>query len=1218
MGKESKKIYWIGAGAAFLLALLLALAVIVPRVVDSAWLKETIQTEVAKQVNGDFDFQKAEISILPAPYVALQQVSLNIPAAAQVNLDTIKVYPKLFPLLLGNIELDKIVIDKPDFSLPLPEKSGEKPEQETPFSLSEILQTVSSKLSPILSAIPDLEVGAHKGTLRFLAAEQQVFLFENINGSFDVSSENITISISCGSNIWKSMELQATLAPDSKDGKGKMLLENMNSRVLADYFLTGKTPLVNGFFSSLQVNFTVSTETGIKANIKSSGSSITILHEDEKISAIIDNLKGKIEHTDQYTSISVEDLTLSKPQAQLSGSFNFDRTVPHASLDIKSENVDITSVREVLSEFRAAFYGDLPLVKEIFDIVRGGTVIRESFHVEGKTLDDLAVFESMLVQANVKEGEIALPDLGLNLQGVTGDVTISGGILEGKNLQAKLGNTTGKEGSLILGLVQKETTPFHLDLELNADLSEVPQILKQLLPDPNFQHYLSLFENVAGTSQGRLTLGESLESLTARVVVDKIAAQAIFKPIPYPITIDSGKITYDGQKVEAHDLQGKIGKSSFSNYSDLVNWEDEPTMDMQSGTFHVVLDEIYPWIASFEKLADELENITKITGLAEVTVKSFKGPLLQPANMQYELHGALKNFDLTAKTLPGPLHIETGQVNIVPDKISFKNLQADLLDSSVTYSGVLQNFIDGKTNANFIVTEASIGHELNTWFVQEISVPKEYIFRTPLLISQTNAKWIRDELLDLQGDFSIKNGPIFHVDVMLNPDELILRDLSLKNGDDQASIKLNLKKRVIGAEFQGSLSQNTIDKIMLHRDIFSDAWIKGDINFNIDMDSLTGSSASGSLEGGEFVIPLKPDKHFLLESFSLSATDKSIKLNSAEADFENNKYFLSGQASLSQERLSLDFDVRTDIIELDKVLAAMQTDDEEVEEEKEKRVGKSWDLALGANIKINADSLLYNGYTWKPFESVITYENSFLGIEVVKAEICNIFTPGKLSFHDGQIDLDFQMETSGQEFKEVLICLEGGDKQITGTLGLKANIAGQGTRDTLVNSLQGDLRISAKDGYIYQDARAAKVLNVLNVTNMFKGKIPDLNTEGFHYDSFIVKGAMENGILVIDPAKLEAPIMEIVSHGTIDIPQKKLNLQVLVAPLQTVNMIQKLPIIKTILPTNLAAVPVEVTGDFSDIKVKALSMSAIGTRTFGVMVDVLSTPVRVLEDTSEK
>ena len=187
MGRGSKKIYWAGAGAVFLLVVLLALAVILPRAVDSAWLKATIQTEVAKQVNGDFDFQKAQISILPSPSVTLQQVSLDIPETTKINLDTIRVYPKLFPLLLGNIELDKITIDKPDFSFPLPEKSKKKPEQGQTFSLSEILESSSSQLSPLLSAIPGLEVNVHKGSLRLFADEEQVFLVENINSSFAVN-----------------------------------------------------------------------------------------------------------------------------------------------------------------------------------------------------------------------------------------------------------------------------------------------------------------------------------------------------------------------------------------------------------------------------------------------------------------------------------------------------------------------------------------------------------------------------------------------------------------------------------------------------------------------------------------------------------------------------------------------------------------------------------------------------------------------------------------------------------------------------------------------------------------------------------------------------------------------------------------------------------------------------------------------------------------------
>jgi hypothetical protein len=274
----------------------------------------------------------------------------------------------------------------------------------------------------------------------------------------------------------------------------------------------------------------------------------------------------------------------------------------------------------------------------------------------------------MHIQGYVKNAEISLADLGLNLHGVAGDIIIADGILGGKNLQAQLGNTTGKKGSLKLGLVKKETTPFHLDLELNADLSEVPPILKQLLPDEKVQYHLSLFESLRGAAQGRLTLGDSLESLKVRVEVDAINAQAKYKPIPYPISVEGGRILVEGLKGQAHGLHGKIGNSTFSNYSDRISWEGEPSVDVQSGTFNLVMDEIFPWLTTHEKLAKELENIENISGLAEVTVKSMKGPLLKPAELQYEVQGSLKNVVLNSTKLPGPLSINKGQATITISK----------------------------------------------------------------------------------------------------------------------------------------------------------------------------------------------------------------------------------------------------------------------------------------------------------------------------------------------------------------------------------------------------------------------------------------------------------------------------------------------------------------------------------------------------------------------
>ena len=1139
MSKGSKKLYWTAAGGVLLLTLLLALAVILPRIVDSAWLSKTIKTEIASQVKGEFDFQKAELTILPSLSLTLQQVSFTIPETAQVNLDTIRVYPRLLPLLIGNIELDEIIIDNPDFSLPLPRRTVKRQEEEETLNLTASLETATTKLFAALALIPGLDIGLQQGTLRFFSGDTQVFRVEDIDAEFKIRDQGLSATIS----------------------------------------------------------------------------SFTALHENKNFFAKVENFKGSMQYSKQSITITVDDLTLSYPQLQLGGIFTFDRTVPHASLVFKSQHIDITTIREVLPAFISDLYGELPLVQEIFNIARGGTLTGANFQVEGKSLSDLAEFKAMLIQAHVKDGQVSVPDLGLDLQGVTGDISIAGGVLEGKNLQAKLGHTSGSGGTLKLGLEQKETTPFLLDLDLNADLAEIPPLMTKLVPNKQVIEYLSHIENLKGTALGRLTMGESLESLSTRVEINKISGQANYKPIPYPITVNGGQGVIDGLKAESFNLQGKVGKSTFTNYSSRMSFEDEPTIDVESGTFQVVLDEIFPWLTSNEKLAQELKNIKNISGIADITVKNIKGSPLQRADLQYELQGVLKNITLTATTLPGALNIKSGQAEIAPDKITLTDLHAALLDSTLTSSGVLQNFINGKTNAQVIITNAEIGAELYTWYTEQIKIPKEYQFKTPLLVSRANVKWTREELLDLQGDFSIKNGPIFSLDIMLDPDELVLRNFSLKNGAEEANIKLDMKKREIGAEFQGSLSKRTIEKILLYKDIDHDAWIKGDIKFHINMDDFASSSATGNIDGGDFIIPLQHDTFIILENYSLSASDKTLTLDSATADFLNKKFFINGAAILNQDRLFMDFDVSTDSIELDKILEALPGKDGQNTDRGEEKVKKFRELALGANINIQAESLLYKGYTWKPFESIITFENSSLGIEVVKANLCNISTPGKVLLHDGKISLDFQMEATDQEFSEVLICLEGGEQQMTGLLDLTASISGQGTKDTLVKSLKGDLQYSAKDGYIYQDAQTAKLLSLLNVTDMFKGKIPDLRVEGFHYDSLIVKGVMENGVLVIDPAKLEAPIMDIVANGTIDLPQKKINLQVLVAPLQTVNKIQNmLPIVKHIFPSSIAAVPVEVSGDFSDIKVRALSMSSLSGRVFDIMMDALSTPVRILEE----
>jgi len=1018
MNSGFKILYWVGITAAFLLLLLCALAFIIPKFVDSTWLKEKIRTEVSSQVKGEFDFQRVELNILPTPSVALKQVSLSIPATASIKLETLKIYPDILPLLLGKIKLDNIVIDAPDFSLPLPQKSSDRPNAATFSDPFAFLETVSSSFPTILEEISDLDIGIKHGTMQLFSGDSQFILVENLNCEFKIKDQSLSAAIS----------------------------------------------------------------------------SFTALHENGKTIAKLEKLQGNMQYSKQITKVTVEDFSLSYPQVQLSGAYVHDQKAQHASLDLSFQEINIAEIGKMLPLINT-FYGELPEVRKISDIIRGGTIFQAHFHVEGESPTDLAVFKSMQIQAQVKDGSFQLSEFGLDLKDVAGEITLDHGVLEGRNLQARMGKSRGSAGSFRLSLPAEETTPFHLDLNLNADLADLYEVLKHPMFEEQVKEHLSYFKSIEGTGRGRLILDGSLELPSLLVEVENISARIKFSMLPDIVMINSSR------------------------------------------------------------------------------------------------------------------------AKVAPNEITFERLQVDLLDGSFTSSGSLENFINLPIKARIKLEKSEIGPRFNSWFAQEMKTPKEYMLRTPLLISQANINWTQAEILELQGDFSIKNGPVFAIDIMHNTEGVILRKLAVTNSNDQAAIKLDLQKKTIGGEFHGELSKQSIDAVLLQNEIFPDAWVKGDIRFFIDQDTLANSSAEGSLEGGSFILPWKRDQYFLLNGFSLSASERTVRLNSAQLRFGEDDYEVNGETFLTQKGLTFDLNVMADTIELDKILAASEQKSEP--ETSEPEVIESRDFSVDGNIRLQANSLHFKNYNWEPFKSDITFDDGSLAIKVLEAELCRISTPGVLTLQDGEITLDFKLAAIEQESREVLVCLEGGEQQMTGIMRLDATIKGQGSRDTLLNSLEGDLQYSSKDGYIYKDAKMAKLLYVLNITNLFRGKIPDLATTGFYYDSIMVNGSMEKGILTITPAKLDATIMEISAYGTIDIPEESVDIQVLVAPLQTINKLQKmLPVISMILPGSLIAVPIEVKGDFSDIKVRTMSMSAISKSIFGTMVNVLSTPVRMLEGAS--
>ena len=166
----------------------------------------------------------------------------------------------------------------------------------------------------------------------------------------------------------------------------------------------------------------------------------------------------------------------------------------------------------------------------------------------------------------------------------------------------------------------------------------------------------------------------------------------------------------------------------------------------------------------------------------------------------------------------------------------------------------------------------------------------------------------------------------------------------------------------------------------------------------------------------------------------------------------------------------------------------------------------------------------------------------------------------------------------------------------------------------MVRALQGNLEFSARSGNILRDPVLAKVFSLLNVTEMLRGKMPDLASNQLPYDSLTIKADLQDGNLVLNETVLSGPTVGIVGAGTVHLIDKKVDLKLIVAPMRTLDFIvEKTPIIKNIMGGKLITVPVRIAGDWKNPDVTMLSAAAVGSRLLEIMKNTVLLPVELVE-----
>ena len=908
-------------------------------------------------------------------------------------------------------------------------------------------------------------------------------------------------------------------------------------------------------------------------------------------------LKGTFYVDKDKTKVSLARLDLDYPRLSMSGELLIDGKTPAISLELKGEDLDVHSTREVA----LALGGDNSTVINIFDILRGGTIPEIIFNSSGTTMNDLGKTENIVVRGNLAKGNIHVPGVDLDLEEVKGDVKISEGILEGENLEARLENATGREGKLTIGL-EGENAPFHLDLLVKANLMQMPPLLRRIVKNKAFINEITRIHNVKGNAEARLTLGESLKSINTGVDILEINLSADYERIPYPLSIEGGQLSYSDSAVSLSNLTGKVGQSSFSGLTASIDFANDPHLEILSGKSSIVLDELFTWLSSYENLKTSLKEINNLDGTLSLSSLNLKGPVSRPKDWLFQVAGDVRSLSVDTPLVPGQIKVTSGEFKANQETLSFKGSQVGAMDASFKMSGALDGYLEGlhKTDVTF---NGAMGTESTKWISGIINLPPQFEVRSPLSASPAHLVWERGAMTSLRGNFVVRKSPHVSVDLLLKPENIAINNLSIKDKESNVSLELALTEKEMSFSFDGNITRTTLGNIFLSSSLQQE-WIKGNFKARLLADEPMNSSAEGRLEGKNIILPLKLKEPLTINSLVLDASNNQINLESGDLTLGNSHFTMKGDISFSSDGYLLDLDAIADDINWDTLHTVFESEKDAEERE------HFWDFPLKGKVSLRSDSFTFKQFKWTPLNADISLTPGKINVSVTEATACNISSPGELEVTPQYMSLDFKPAAVNQDLNPTTECLFGISRYMSGNFDLEGNVKAKGKSEEIVNALTGELQFKAGKGRIYHYGVLSKVLAFINVTEIFRGRLPDFTKEGFAYETINAKADIKGSTLSLKEAVIDGSSMGIATHGDFNLKDQTLDLEILVAPFKTADyVLEKIPLINTITGGTLVSIPVKVTGDARNPHIS--NPSVVGSGLLRIMKNTFEAPVKI-------
>ncbi|MFZ5570270.1 MAG: AsmA-like C-terminal domain-containing protein [Thermodesulfobacteriota bacterium] len=871
------------------------------------------------------------------------------------------------------------------------------------------------------------------------------------------------------------------------------------------------------------------------------------------------------------------------------------------TLDIQGEGIDLTAAREkVLSVFANHRVAGL-----VCGIVRGGRAKSGGFAFQGYTAD-FKKLSRMRITALAENAVVQVPGVDLDLVDASGPITIENAVLTGANLSATLGNSFGRNGALRLGLLGEDRA-FHLDLDIDADIAELPDLLKNhiLKNNPAVVDELGRIDDAGGRARARLSIGDTLRQPAVRVLVSESNSRLVYRRLQHPVSIKKGTLEFYPGAFSWSQVNAALGPHVIHHTDGTVSWQDGLRLEVKKADADIQTEALYRELLTWPAVQEHLPAMVRsIRGLVRVRSAGFMGTIARPADWKYEAGFAGDELDIDTPYLPGPARLTDLSAQVGDRRIRVSRANIGLANQRWLVSMDLKHDSWQQFNGD-LAMQGNVEAQLAQWIKHKNWLPPQFFPRTPcrfsrltIALDKTGIALAADMVTPVSRRMEIKTG----LDLEYKNKTLTIRKLSVTRPEESATLWAVFEQAPapsVDIGFAGNLRQDTVSMVLEENKLLSGN-ITGDFQLKYVFNRPETSYWKGESRIQGFAVHAG-DQRVAVNRAELIGHDAFVEIKNASLSLNEETVTADGLVSLSGNGFTTDLAVGSPFLSTGNLLRLYRAFTEKYAGGEPSPGNPAPGAATGSTASSGPTIAGSIAFDLAQFEVTPENPENSLGgrplvwdalrgkiallpdgkasVAVTEGTICGVSTTGVLKKPPDPLLINISAgRPAPRDIRELLACMGLEQKYVTGQCTLDARLTGLPGKWE-----NGHVTVSAENGVLHQMPALSKIFTLINVTDLFsKSKIRNIFAEGYPYSHMKLTGDISGDRCHIREAFILGDGLDFFIKGSIGLSDNSLDLIVYAKPFKSIDsVVTTIPLVGKDLgggEKGLVLIPIRLTG----------------------------------------